>query len=107
LLPDHTANPIHYPALAEVHARICSLPLRFGFVADRWQYSANLMLEKSSGRLVHKLRIIHLFEADFNFVLKLIWGKRLMRFGDPTTLWGRTNMALGRVAAPPMHAAKN
>ena len=28
--------------------------------------------------MIHRLRIIHLFEADFNLFLKLIWGSRLV-----------------------------
>lgn len=86
---DSKANPLYYPDLAVLHARICSLPLQYGFSLPRWQNSINAMLEKSSGsRRVEKLRIIHLFEADFNFVLKLIWGRRLMRFAESHDLLG-------------------
>ena len=38
------------------------------------------MLEKDQGRpTINRLRIIHLFEADFNFFLKIMWGHRLVR----------------------------
>ena len=39
------------------------------------------MIEKSAvhGPRVDKLRVIHLLEADYNFVLKLVWGNRLLR----------------------------
>ena len=38
------------------------------------------MLEKDQGQpTINRLRIIHLFEADFNFYLKLMWGHRLVR----------------------------
>jgi hypothetical protein len=38
------------------------------------------MLEKDPGLpKIHRLRIIHLFEADFNFLLKLLWGHRLIQ----------------------------
>jgi hypothetical protein len=41
------------------------------------------MLEKTPGwPNICKLRIIHLFEADYNLFLKLIWGKRLIRQAD-------------------------
>jgi hypothetical protein len=40
----------------------------------------NVMLEKDPGvPNVNRLRIIHLFEADYNLVLKLLWGSRLVR----------------------------
>ena len=38
------------------------------------------MIEKDAGKpCIHRLRIIHLFEADYNFFLKLQWGHRLVR----------------------------
>jgi hypothetical protein len=38
------------------------------------------MIEKDVGKpRIHRLRIIHLFEADYNFFLKLQWGHRLVR----------------------------
>jgi hypothetical protein len=36
--------------------------------------------EKDAGcPRINRLRIIHLFEADFNFFLKLLWGHRLVQ----------------------------
>ena len=38
------------------------------------------MLEKDVGKpYIHRLRIIHLFEADYSFFLKLQWDHRLVR----------------------------
>ena len=39
------------------------------------------MIEKNKdiGPRIDKLRVIHLLEADYNFVLKLIWGRRLIQ----------------------------
>jgi hypothetical protein len=38
------------------------------------------MLEKDAGNpCIHRLQIIHLFEADFNLYMKMQWGKRLVR----------------------------
>ena len=51
-----------------------------GISISRWQNAINVMLEKDSGcPRINRLRIIHLFEADFNFFLKLLWGHRLVR----------------------------
>jgi hypothetical protein len=68
---------------------VLDLDLEHRFFHPQWQQSINLMLEKVSGsRLVHKLQIIHLFEADFNFVLKLIWGKHLMHHAEDQGYFG-------------------
>ncbi len=41
------------------------------------------VLEKEPGKpKVHRLRNIHLYEADYNFVLKLLWSKRLVRHAE-------------------------
>ena len=39
-----------------------------------------LMIEKDKGMpRVSRLRVIHLLEADYNFVLRNIWGRRLVK----------------------------
>ena len=46
----------------------------------RWCNAVNIMIEKDVGKpKITRLRIIHLFEADFNYFLKLIWGSRLVK----------------------------
>jgi hypothetical protein len=40
---------------------------------------------------IEKLRIIMLYEADFNFVLKLIWGRRLVRHDEVYNCIGEEN----------------
>ncbi|KAI2491161.1 hypothetical protein MHU86_23388 [Fragilaria crotonensis] len=45
------------------------------------------MIEKDQGHpKITRLRIIHLFEADFNFFLKLQWCSRLVRRADEKSL---------------------
>ena len=51
-----------------------------GQVITRWCNAVNIMIEKDSGKpKLNRLRIIHLFEADFNLFLKLQWGSRLVK----------------------------
>jgi hypothetical protein len=58
-----------------------------GISPSRWQQAINVMIEKDAGRpRINRLRIIHLFEADFNFVLKLLWGHRLVRHANDLKL---------------------
>jgi len=58
-----------------------------GISIRRWQQAINIMLEKDPGRpAINRLRIIHLFEADFNLFLKLTWGSRLVRQAQQTNM---------------------
>ena len=50
-----------------------------GFVYDRWLISWHCMLLKKRHPYVNKLRIIQLFEGDFNGMLKTLLGRNLMR----------------------------
>ena len=79
----------YFPELAATYAAMTSLPLKHGFAPKRWCSCIDAILEKIPGRpIIEKLRIIMLYEADFNFALKLIWGKRLVRHAE-------SNLALG------------
>ena len=70
----------HYKAilgnddLVDFHCGMLELPLQFGFSPKRWEKTCTLMIEKNKdiGPRIDKLRVIHLLEADYNFVLKLI-----------------------------------
>jgi hypothetical protein len=45
-----------------------------------WSKAVKIMIEKDVGTpRITQLRIIHLFDADFNFFLKLIWGSQLVK----------------------------
>jgi hypothetical protein len=58
-----------------------NIAIHHGIALDRWSNSVTVMLEKDAGapRCIKRLRIIHLFEADFNLFLKLQWGSRLVK----------------------------
>jgi hypothetical protein len=58
---------------------IINIPIQAGFSPTRWQMVVNAMLEKIPGKLyLHKLRVIHILEADYNLALKEIFGRRLL-----------------------------
>lgn len=51
-----------------------------GLVLTRWCNAVNVMIEKDAGKpCINRLRIIHLFEADFILFLKNLWGSRLVK----------------------------
>jgi hypothetical protein len=63
-----------------IQASIINLPIGIGFSPSRWQVVVNAMLEKIAGKpQLHKLRVIHILEADYNLALKEIFGRRLMQ----------------------------
>ena len=69
--------PIDHPdfttKLADLHSSTWTLPLKHGFAPRRWSSCIDAIFEKITGKpIIEKLRIIMLYEAEFNFVLKLV-----------------------------------
>ena len=76
----------HYKAASKntyltiLHASFVNVASTTGLALSRWQKGLTVMLEKVAGNIkVDKLRAILLMEADFNFLNKLIFGKRLIQ----------------------------
>jgi hypothetical protein len=60
-----------------------NIAIKNAIALDRWCKSVTVMIEKDTGiPAIHRLRIIHLYEADYNLFLKLQWGLRLVRHGE-------------------------
>jgi hypothetical protein len=60
-----------------------NMPIQLGFAPERWTHSVTPMIEKDEGKpFLTRLRIIHLFEADYNLFLKILFGKRLVSNGE-------------------------
>jgi hypothetical protein len=70
------------------------LPLKHGFSSSRWRECTDDVLEKIPGQpKLEKMRIIMLFEADFNYMLKLVWGWRLVHRAEDEKLLGHSQHA--------------
>ena len=54
-----------------------STPFKYGFTLDWWKLSLHVMLQKETVPYIHRLRIIQLFEADYNGALKIL-ARRLL-----------------------------
>jgi len=73
------------PEIMVINAALADIPLRTGFSYQQWQTGLNLMIEKTTGNFnVEKLRIILLFEADFNANNKWI-GRAAMYQAEKTS----------------------
>jgi hypothetical protein len=60
------------------------------FILDRWTKVINVMIYKKPGvyYLIHKLRVIQLFEVNYNFIIGTVFGQRAMYSGvDNDTLY--------------------
>ena len=54
----------------------CALSNQYSF--KRWQHIVNVMILKEPGDLrIHRLRVIHLYEQDYNLVLAIKWRKMI------------------------------
>jgi hypothetical protein len=57
--------------IQQLQADIINLPVLWGFSPNQWKTIVNAMLKKVAGKpLLHKLRVIHILEADYNLALK-------------------------------------
>ena len=66
--------------LLGLHVDLLNIPIAQGFAPERWTHSVTPLLEKDEGKpYLTRLRVIHLFEADYNLFLKLLYGRRLVQ----------------------------
>ena len=84
------------PGIARVHAFFMWAAFEMGFTYERWENSWHCMIKKLKQPLLPKLRIVQLFEGDFNAGLKYLIGKKMMEHmnesdqHDPETFGSRT-----------------
>jgi hypothetical protein len=79
---DEDGPPTHRRASEEILNAIITVAttaIQHGIILDHWHDIINVMIEKIPGQpLVHKLRVIHLIEADFNLLVGIQWGRHVM-----------------------------
>ena len=63
----HYRTAIMDKAMVQLHTDLLNLPIAFGFAPERCTHSVTPLIEKDEGLpYLTRLRVIHLFEADFN-----------------------------------------
>ena len=76
----HYKAMIKDPELLNCFRKFLNIAITRGIAPPRWCKAVNIMIEKDKGKpKINRLRIIHLFEADYNLFLKIMWGSRLVR----------------------------
>ena len=84
----------HYKAACKIEMLtavnlICmAIPFKVGIQLKRWACSLHCMIQKVKKLYVTKLRIVQLYEADFNTMLKYLLGRRLMGHSEDHGLNG-------------------
>jgi hypothetical protein len=64
--------------LLQAHLHIINYCLTYGYSLKRWQQVVNVMILKEHGNIkIHRLRVIHLFEADYNLILSVRWRQQI------------------------------
>jgi hypothetical protein len=60
--------------LIALHVQLINYALEPGFTYERWTQVANAMLFKEPGNTkIHRTRVIHIYEADYNLAMGLKW----------------------------------
>ena len=67
---------------SEVDLVFMDTPFRVEVSLTRWSKTLHFMIHKLSKSFVNKLRIVQLYEADFNTMLKNLMGRRLIRHSE-------------------------
>jgi hypothetical protein len=74
-------------SLIQVQVNLINYCLKFRFSLRRWKEIVNVMILKAIGEhYIHCLHVIHLYEADFNFILGIKKWKQLLHHADHQNL---------------------
>jgi hypothetical protein len=75
---DATTQAMAGQILTMIHG-LAATAAKHGFYLHRWIRVVNVMIYKKTGCIeLEKLRVIHLFEADFNLMIGILFGHRAM-----------------------------
>lgn len=73
--------------ILQIYHNITMTALRSGATLQRWCKVKTAMIEKVPGvSWIDNLRVIHLYEADYNLILKILWARK--------QVWNAHNHAL-------------
>jgi hypothetical protein len=73
--------------ILKVYYHMLCATIKSGHPMRRWLNSHTSMIQKVSGcSRLDRLRVIHIYEADYNLFLKLFWGRRLVYSSESNEL---------------------
>ena len=92
-------------ALQDSHTKLLQYALKHRYTFQRWSEVVNIMLEKDPGNpRIHRLRVIHIYEADYNLLLAVKW-RQALHYAEDTNLLnkGLYGSRPGRSATTPVN----
>jgi hypothetical protein len=65
--------------ILELYYTVTIIAANLGISLNRWRNISTIMIEKDPGRpRINRLRVLHLYEADYNLLLKVVWARNLV-----------------------------
>jgi hypothetical protein len=84
--PDETVE--RTKRIFKAHYRLLRFATKHGVSLRRWRKVVNSMIEKEpENPRIHRLRVIHLYEADYNLLLCIFWASKLVPQGEDLHLF--------------------
>jgi exonuclease III len=78
--PDETIE--RAKRILQAHYNLLKYATKHGVSLRRWRKVVNSMIKKEPGNpRIHRLRVIHLYEADYNLLLGIFWARKLVPQG--------------------------
>jgi hypothetical protein len=110
LVAKHNLDPISVEAnifeanrkqIVQAHVDLMNYAIKHRYSYERWKTIVNVMIQKEPGNTkIHRLRVIHIYEADFNCLLG-VKCKQLLHYAT-----SKKNVHPGQHGARPGHEAK-
>jgi hypothetical protein len=77
---DHSAEEeTQGDQIMSIYVKLLNLAIQSSYSMHRWHTVISAMIEKIPGTpRIDKLRIIHLYEADYNLFCRIMWARRMM-----------------------------
>jgi hypothetical protein len=85
--PHHDIVSNGQTLLLDIHVALLNYALKFGHSYKAWQNVVNVMLLKEPGNpKIHRVRVIHLYEANYNLLLAVKWRQAMHHAEDHNLL---------------------
>ena len=73
--------------IAGCYVAILNYAIRHNYSYKRWKQILNFVIYKEQGNVkIHRLRVIHIYEADYNFLIGAVWREAIQHAQELGTI---------------------